>query len=57
MLKLMFRDLTKDSSASTNNELMERCLKYCLSKGDMDLWPDLRAANNGRPQKYKEFSI
>ena len=47
MLKLMFRDLKKDSSALINNELMERCFKYWLSKGDMNLWPNLGAANTG----------
>ena len=34
---------------------MERYLKYCLIKGYMDIWPDLRASNSGRPQTYKEF--
>ena len=52
----MFRNFTKDSSASTDNEFIERCLKYYLSKGGMDLLLDFSKANNGRPQKYKFFS-
>ena len=34
---------------------MRRCLKYCLSKRELDLWPDLHAANNRSTQKYKAF--
>ena len=55
MLKLMYKELTNDSSACQNSELLQRCLKYCLSKGNPDLWPDLRAALNGSSHKYNLF--
>ena len=55
MLKHMYKVLTKDARIVTNKEHDERILKYCLSKGEADLWPDLRAANNGSKEQYSIF--
>ena len=54
-LRAMYYDLSRDARKSDNPELDERILKYCLSNGDKDLWPDLRAAINGRPEYYSLF--
>jgi len=57
MLKYMYKDLTKDASKSLDIELDKRILNYCLSKGDKDLWPDLRAANSGASNRYDIFFL
>ena len=56
MLKHMYKVLTKDARLAVDVEHDERILKYCLSKGDLDLWPNLRSANNGAEERYTVFS-
>ena len=55
MLQHMYKKLTNDVSKCIDVELDQRILKYCLSKGDKDLWPDLRAVNSGAKTKYDTF--
>ena len=47
MLKVMFSDIIGDLSIFDKPELEYRTLRYCLSKGNSDLWTDLKAAVNG----------
>ena len=55
MLQLIYSDLTNDSIKSDNKDLDKRALKYCTSKGNDDLYPDLRAAMNGSKEMYTKF--
>ena len=55
MLKHMYKVLTKDARLVADVKHDQRILKYCLSKGDPDLWPDLRSANNGAEERYAVF--
>ena len=55
MLQHMYTFFTKDARKSRNQLMDERILKYCLSRGNPDLWPDLRAANSGAKEKYTIF--
>jgi hypothetical protein len=55
LLKHLFKKLTNDCTTEKNKEIEERVLQYCLAQDDDCLWPDLRAAVNGKEEKYTEF--
>ena len=52
MLICMCKDLTQDALISHNNELDRIIINFCHSKGDLSLWLDLCATNNGTTEKY-----
>lgn len=54
-LRYLIKKVTNDASASGDEDLDERIMAYCLSNGDPELYPDLRAANSGRTRGFTEF--
>ena len=55
MMRLMFNDLTLNQLAIKDKEMNNRCLRYAISRGNPDLWPDLRSAMNGAEQVFFHF--
>ena len=55
MLRILYLELSNDPTKSNYPEFDERIFRYCLSKGDSELWPDLRSAINGNKEMYSVF--
>jgi hypothetical protein len=54
-LRAIVNEATHNQAASRNPELDKRFLQYCMSQGNLNLWPDLRAIANGATTKYDVF--
>ena len=59
LMNVMYRELSGDSSSSSkygiSKETEERIMRYVVSEGDPNLWPDLRAVMSGAKEKYAIF--
>jgi len=54
-LRYLIKRVVNDASATLDTEQEERILTFCLSKGEPNLYPDLRAANSGDKKRFIEY--
>jgi len=55
ILRMIYNEVAENGRSSKNQEMDKRLLHYALSHGDPSMYPDLRAAKNGKKPQYDIF--